>query len=591
MEDLQVQSKNELASLSVRDLFFKYIRFLPLFIISVALALFVVFVYLRYATLIYRSTGTMVIRDEPSSGSGDKFEQIFASDGKKNIQNEIEFLQSRPLMERVVDKLNLNFTYLAKGKIKELNIYRSAPFTMEVLQLFDSTASFSLPFLFTTNNKFRFVGETTEISFGQVFKNEYGVFKMTRKSNVQVTNNEYHLIWEPSAVVAANLLQNLVIAPKQNTGILVLTMEGTNPMLTADVVNGLMEVYDKATVEDKNTTTRQTVEFIDARIAEVTRGLDSVTNRKLAFQQANNLISPEAQSNNYLSRLEETDKEVTIQRMQLNTAEMIDNYVRNRRFDATPTPSSLGLDDPTLNELVTGYNKAQLERKALLENAPPGNVAVKQKDEEIEELRTKISENLGNIKSAYRQSMGSIEGKNASVLSQVKTLPAKQQILIEMEREQQSKLRVFNLLNEKREESAIKIAATISNTKVLTNAGADMTPVKPNRRNAQILAALIGLVLPGLFIFGIELLNDKVSTRNDIERITSAPIIAEVGHSYADKDMVVTQNSRSVVAEQFRILRSNLQYVLANISKPVVLITSSFSGEGKSFVSTNIGSV
>lgn len=268
---------------------------------------------------------------------------------------------------------------------------------------------------------------------------------------------------------------------------------------------------------------------------------------------------------------------------------MIDQYIRNQQV--APTPSSLGLSDPVLNELVSNYNKAQVEKKILLENAPPGNVAVQQKDEEIRILRGKITENLGNIRSAYQSSINAIERRNNTAFSQIKTLPAKQQIIIEIERALQLKLGVYNFLNETREETAIRLAATISDTKVLTPAYPNTIPVKPERRNTQVLAVLVGLLLPALGIFIMEIMNDKVSTRHDIERITSAPILAEVGHSYADNALVVTNNSRSVVAEQFRILRSNLQYVLNNIEKPVVLITSSFSGEGKSFISTNVGAV
>ena len=135
------------------------------------------------------------------------------------------------------------------------------------------------------------------------------------------------------------------------------------------------------------------------------------------------------------------------------------------------------------------------------------------------------------------------------------------------------------------------LASTISNIKVLTEASPNFYPIKPNRRNTQMLAIFIGLLLPALFIFILEILNDKVTTRYDVEKITNATVIGEVGHAYGKNNLVVTGNNRSVVAEQFRIIRSNLQYVLNHIPKPVILVTSSFSGEGKSFISTNIGAV
>jgi tyrosine-protein kinase Etk/Wzc len=254
-------------------------------------------------------------------------------------------------------------------------------------------------------------------------------------------------------------------------------------------------------------------------------------------------------------------------------------------------PSSLGLQDPTLNTLVANYNQAQIERKSLLENAPPGNVAVKQQTQLIEKLRLNILENIKNIKAGISNAIGNLQSTSNAAQSQIRLLPEKQQLLEEIQRQLSGKLAIYNSLLEKREESAIILASTISNIKVLQDASVNNYPIKPNRRNAQLLAILIGIVLPTLFIFVLEILNDKVTTRFDIERLTTATILGEVGHSYNKDALVVTNNNRGVVSEQFRILRSNLQYVLNHISKPVVLVTSSFSGEGKSFVSTNVGAV
>jgi capsular exopolysaccharide synthesis family protein len=587
----QVQpAKSEVTGLSIKDLFYKYVRFLPLFLICIALSLFVAYVFLRYATLIYQSTGTLVIRDEKTApgGNSDKLEQILVSDGKKNIQSEIEYLQSRPLMARVINALNLNFTYLAQGKIKELNVYKSCPFQVEAFQIADSTATFTLGIQFENENSFRVNGETQVFRFGQVFKNSNGVFRLIRRSEGPVSP-EYRVIWEPTSIVATNLLSDLVVAPKQNTGILIITKLATNPQLAADVINQLMEEYKSAVIEDKNDATQKTITFIDSRLKVVQRELDSINAKLLAFQQTNNIIDPETQSANYLSRIEQVADNVSQQTIQLNNAEMLDTYVRDQRSD--PVPPTLGINDPVLTEMVGSYNKAQLERKALLENAPKGNVAVKQKEQEIELLRQKVVESLRTIKSSYRSAIASLQGKSGSAQGQVKTLPAKMQVLSDISRAQQTKLVIYNSLLQKREESAIALASQISNTKVLQDATPDSKPVRPKRRNTQLLAIFIGFLLPALFIFVMELLNDKVTTRHDIEKLTDATILGEVGHSYGKEALVVTNSSRKVVAEQFRILRSNLQYVLNHVTNPVVLVTSSFSGEGKSFISTNVGAV
>ncbi len=587
-EEQVLPGKNEASSLSIKDLFYKYIRFLPLFIISIALSLLVAYIYLRYATLVYQSTGTMVIQnDNKAGGSNDKLEQLMVSDGNKNIQNEIEYLRSRPLMERVVKSLNLNFNYFVQGNIKELNVYRSVPFVVEALQIADSTRGFTLILQFD-NNSFTVNKESQKFLFGQVFKNKDGVFRLLKSSEGPLSN-EYHVIWRPTASAAAVLLNDLVVAPKQGTGILTLSKEATNPQLAADVINQLMKEYQEAVIEDKNDALVRTMAFVDSRLRVVERELDSINRQLLVFQQANNLIDPGAQSTNFLARIEAAAQEASEQTIQLNNADMIDRYLKTQQND--PVPSTLGIDDPTLTTMVAAYNEAQLQRKALLENAPAGNVAVQQKAEQIELLRQKILENLRTLKVAYQSSIAAIQNKGGAAQSQVKMLPSKMQVLADMTRAQQTKLVVYNSLLQKREESAIALASQISNTKVLQDAIPNSIPIKPSRWNIQLLAIVMGIVLPALFIFVLELLNDKVTTRYDIERLTSATILGEVGHSFGEEALVVTNNNRKVVAEQFRILRSNLQYVINHISRPVVMVTSSFSGEGKSFISTNAGAV
>jgi tyrosine-protein kinase Etk/Wzc len=589
----QVQAaKTETANLSVKDLFYKYVRFLPLFVISVALSLMVAFLYLRYATLVYQSIGTLVIKDDKNSGGGsnDKLEQLLVSDGKVNIQNEIEYLQSRPLMERVVQALNLNFTYLAKGNIKELNVYKSCPFRVEAFKINDSVSSFSINIKFEDENRFTINQEPATFQFGQVFRNSNGVFRLVRTSPGQL-GSEYHVIWKPTSVTAGEQISNLVVAPKSSTGILVITKEATNPQLAADVINQLMEEYKGAVIEDKNDATQKTIAFVDTRLAVVQHELDSINRQLLAFQQSNNIIDPEAQSGNYLTRIEESNKEAIDQSLQLNNVEMIQSYLEDSRTGRDPVPTSLSIADPTLTAMVAAYNQSQIELKALQENAPAGNVAVQQKALETNLLKTKILENLKTVKSAYSSALGSTLHSKNSAQGEARTMPSKMQVLSDIKRAQQTKLVVYNSLLQKREESAIALASQISNTKVLQDASANSNPIKPNKMNIRMLSIFIGLLIPGLFIFVIELLNDKVTSRSDIERVTGATILGEVGHSFGKETLVVTNNNRKVVAEQFRMLRSNLQYVLNHIDKPIILVTSSFSGEGKSFISTNIGAV
>lgn len=585
--------KTDSSSLNVKELFFKYVRFLPLYIIFVALSLICAYIYLRYATEIYRSAGQIVIRDEKSAGgpSGDdRLDVLMQSDSRKNVQTEIEIIQSRPLMARVVEALNLNFNYASKGRFKELNIYKVAAFRVQALRVKDSSQSFALNLFFPTQQSFTVNGSSQTYSFGDVFANQFGEFRLIRVNKDHISQ-ECKVVWNPTLQQASSLVGGLVVSPKQNTGILTITMEATSPDLAADVINRLIEEYKEATIEDKNEVSRKSLNFIDANLRDRERELDSIKQIFVAYQKANNVIEPQIQATNYFTRVEDALQQEQVQRMQLNNAVQIMDYLRDPGTAQNPVPSSLGITDPTLNGLVGAYNTAQLERKALLENAPPGNILVQQKEVEVEALRNKIVENVKNIRQAYSHAIGALQSSSGKAVSQIRTLPNKKQELLNIQQQLESKAQIYNTLLAKREEMAISLASTISNTKVLQEALPVGIPVKPNHSATKILAVFAGLVIPTLIVFVLELLNDKVTTRNDIEKITDATILGEIGHSSGEKTMVVTTGNRKFIAEQFRILRSNLQYVLPNTPKPVIMITSSFSGEGKSFISTNVGAV
>jgi capsular exopolysaccharide synthesis family protein len=224
-------------------------------------------------------------------------------------------------------------------------------------------------------------------------------------------------------------------------------------------------------------------------------------------------------------------------------------------------------------------------------NIPAANPAIKELEATIEQQRLNLIENLKNIKLSYLESLGKIRLNISKQKNLLKDLPSKAKDLMDLERQITTKLTLYTLLEGKKEEAGIERAATTSNTSIVDQAGVNMTPVKPNKRMIQLIAALIGLAIPALILFVREILNDKITTRNDIERITNAPIIGEVGHSYSANTLVATKTSRTMVAEQFRTIRSNLDYFIAKSKRVVILVTSSFSGEGKSFVSTNMGAV
>lgn len=591
MEGHQSGQKDQ-GNLSIIDLFYKYIRFLPVFLISVAVCLLASYLYLRYTTPIYRVGGTLTFKMDEPQQSSQKLETIIEAKKVSDIQSEIEILKSRPLMEQVVDSAGLQVSYFAVGKIKSLNIYKSCPFRLEIFELSDSSKSFSINVQFVNDSSYRINNEKNTFTFGQLFKNAFGVFRLNRIP-VLPAGKEYNIFWNPTPVQAAAYAPMIRVAPKiAGSSIYNIQIDYTNATLGADIINHLMQQYKYASIEDKNVTIKQRLDYINKQLAIFKHDLDSIEAIRIRYIDENKLVKIDEQlSTNYGMQVE-ADKKIQDQQLQQKIADFLDEYLQDENNRLEKVPSSLTLNDPTLGVMIETYNTLQFERKRMLEQQiPEANPQIQVKNEEIEKMRKNILEALANLKKVNETAIDDYYQRSAAVTAKQKALPDKVQRLLELERERDSKLALVKFLQEQREETAMSQASTISNSKILEFAQPTNIPIKPNRRAIQLLAIILGIGLPAMFIFFLEIINDKVNTRYDIEKLTDASILGEVGHSYSSSAMIVSKTNRSMVSEQFRIIRSNLQYVLNKVERPVIMVTSSFSSEGKSFITTNLGGV
>jgi tyrosine-protein kinase Etk/Wzc len=590
MEGNQSNTK-DLGSMTIKDIFFKYIRYLPVFLVSVAFCLLAAYLYLRYTTPIYRVGGTITFKMEENTRGG-KLDDIFMAKSVNDVQSEIEILKSRSLMERVVDSAKLQTNYYAVGKIKSLNIYKGAPFRLEIIKQTDSLTPFRLDVIFESDNEFRINKENQLFKFGDLFQNVYGIFRLKKVIGGN-SGKEYFVEWKPAAYLAATYAPMVRVAPKiVGTNIHNIQFDYPNSQLAADIINTLMSEYLKASIEEKNITINQRLMYIEGQLNNFKKDLDSIENRLITYKKANDLTDIEEQSSNYFGMMKEADEAISKQRLQLKVADMLEDYLQDANYNFELVPSSLGLADATLNGQVTAYNTLQFERKTMLEKKiPETNIQILAKNEEIEKARKNILESLENVKKLYQLTIDDFYKRGNLAQSKMDQIPEKAQRLLEIERERDSKLALFKFLLEQREETAMSQAATTSNSKILELAQPTNSPIKPNRKGIQLLAIILGIGIPAMFIFFQEIVNDKVNTRFDIEKITSVPVLGEVGHSYSSSSMIVSKTNRSMVSEQFRIIRSNLQYILNKVEKPVIMLTSSYSAEGKSFIATNLGGV
>lgn len=575
----------------------RYVRYLPLFILSVSIALIIAYAYLRYSTPLYSARATVLIKSNQSAtaGLGKEFDEVYFTGGRGNVTNEIEILKSLTLAKRVAASLGLQKKYYVKGNIKTTLNYPDGPVSLDIVKLTDSTKPLAFEINVVNENEFTYVNApTVKYRFGQLLDQPGGKF-IIQKNPSLFTNLQYKehiLTWEPLESAAFNLMGGLgVAAVKEQSNILAVTYLGTHPQLGKDILNQLMEEYSKQNVEDKNQTAARTVSFVNERLNLITRELGDVEKDLQKYKQQHEVINLESQSQLYLSTQTELDKQISQLEVQKHIIGYLQEYMGNEHNNYQVVPTSLGIEDVTLKELIGQYNEVQLKREAQLRTTTPNNLTVKIMDGQLEKLRNNILENLNNVKRTFDLQISSLSQKNKQYNSRISSVPIKEKELLEITRQQGIKQSLYLFLLQKREETAISLAATVSNSQVVDAAIGSNMPVLPNPKNVKMLAVFLGLLIPVGFIYIRELLNDKIVSRPDITKITDAPIYGEIGHSHNKGTLLVRKNNRDVITEQFRMIRSNIQYMVNNTSNPVILVTSTFSGEGKSFVSVNTGAV
>ncbi|HJS53023.1 MAG TPA: hypothetical protein VJ765_00725, partial [Chitinophagaceae bacterium] len=489
MEGHQSGNK-DLGNLSIKDLFFKYLRFLPVFLVSIAVFLLGAYLYLRYSTPIYRVGGTLIFKTEESSGGG-RFDEIFTAKNVSDVQSEIEILKSKPLMKRVVDTAQLQTSYFAVGKIKTLNIYDGCPFRLKIFELTDSLSSFRMNFIFTSENEFRINKEKENYRFGDVFKNSFGIFSLI-KLREGVGGKEFNVEWRPSSQQASIYAPMVRVAPKiTGSNIYNIQIDYTNSSLGADIINTLMAQYKQASVEEKNVTINQRLVYILEQLGRIEQSLDTIEENRIKFINQYNLIDAEAQLANYFKIQTDADEKINDQRQQIVVIDLLEQYLKDAVNNFERVPSNLSVMDATLSSNIMTYNNLQLDRKRMLEqNIPETNPQVLEKTEEIEILRKSILESLSNQRAFYKSSIDDFYRRASTALAQQKEMPAKVQQLLEMDRLRDGKVALFKFLAEQREETAMQMAATVSNSRILEFAYPTSTPIKPNRKAIQLLAII-----------------------------------------------------------------------------------------------------
>jgi capsular exopolysaccharide synthesis family protein len=386
-----------------------------------------------------------------------------------------------------------------------------------------------------------------------------------------------------------NITDNLDVSidNKQST-IIDLSLKDENSERGEAILNDLIKFYNVSIEMEKNQLAANTAKFIDDRLATVENELLQIEHEQQTYRSNRGAIDVGTQGKLYLENVSSNDQKQGDINMQLSVLKQVENYVHSKSLSNGIVPSTVGVSDPGLNEMVKNIYELQLQRESLKKTTGENNPAVLSLNDQIEKIRPQILENLQNQRQSLEASRKNIVATNQNYSSQLQSIPETEKKLVDISRELSLKSDIYTFLLQKKEETALSFITNGSSSKIVNRPESSEFPVTPKRKMIY-LGSLFLSVLVGLgFSTTRESLRSKIMYQVDIEKLTALPVISEITSGQSDKVIVIGNNQRTLIAEQFRRLRVTLSYLGIGDTKKRILITSAISGEGKSFVAINL---
>lgn len=595
-----MNAKDNGSSRSARDVFRQYFAYLPLFILSLVLCIGAAYLYIKYTMPKYRATTLILVKDNKNksnssnSATDDILENAMNGMGSINLENELQRLRSSGLMQRVVQKNGFNVSYYIIGQIRTSDVYLSAPFRLVPVKISDSSE------IRFTVSKLTQWGATLSYNSG---KNERRIAIPWNREFVAERNRfflkpsqagfdnkaVYEADWKPVNEAGWNILSNLSVGTSgTKTTIIELSLLTENLQRGKDILNALAQEFKQSNIEELNKIALNTISFIDDRLDMVSDELKGVEGNLESFKGSNQAFDLSQQSSMSFSNSDATSKSLSDISVQQKVVDMVKQSLLSQGNETRLIPSTLGIEDQTLDNLVLKYNELELKKES--NNYAEQSLFLKDINSQLHDLRISILDNLETISNNLKLRQNAMLRQGSQYNSTMSALPRKERVLQEIKRQQGIKEGLFLYLLQKREEAAISRTSKPSAYEQIDPASG-YGPVEPNKKTTYKIALLIAIVLPLAFIYLRNLFNDKVRTREDIMKRTTIPIAGEISHIRKLKSKILPALKQDLTGEQFRLLRSNISFLQKQNEKQVILITSTTSGDGKSFISLNLAAV
>lgn len=595
---------------NIQELLFRYLIHWPWFVVSIIICIACAWGYLRLTTPIYNITATVLIKDEKKGGGANMSSELekMGLDGfvssSNNVDNEIEVLRSKSLAREVVNNLGLFVTYMDEDEFPSKELYHTSP----VLVSLTHQEADKLPGRMEINMILQPTGALgVQITVGEkeyrkqfdklpaVFPTDEGTvaffanndtLSAVRPENITKERHITAFINRPFSV-SKGYVNSLSIAPtSKTTSVVVISLENTNTRRGRDYINKLLEMYNINANNDKNEVAQKTAEFIDERIGIISKELGSTEQDLENFKRSAGITDLSSEAQIALTGNAEYEKKRVENQTQINLVMDLQRYMKGNEYEVLP--SNIGLQDAASAGAIDRYNQMLVERKRLLRTSTENNPTIINLDTSIRAMRTNVQATLDATLKGLQITKEDLAREASRYSRRINDAPTQERQFVSIARQQEIKSGLYLMLLQKREENAITLAATANNAKIIDEALADDNPISPKKTIVYLVALVLGVGLLVGVIYLIGLTKFKIEGRADVEKLTSLPVVGDI--PLADEktgSIAVFENQNNLMSETFRNVRTNLQFMLEN-GKNVILVTSTISGEGKSFISANL---
>lgn len=572
----------------------KYVPYWPLFAIFFLLIFAVTFSFLRYAIPKFQATASLIIKDEKKGNDDSRLmESLNLIGSKKIIENEIEVLRSRPVIEAVIKKMNLYAELYVKKDFEKVFLYEDAPVVIEAydpieIQSSESDIDFEL---IEEGKSIRLVKDNKVIKIGEWSNTAFGNLKfMLRNKYRRLEKGEvYSLALYALPVKTAQILSDLKVSSTNKlSSVIDVKYKDKHPLLAEKVLNEIIGSYNLASIAEKNVLAKSTLKFIEERLNAVGSQLNEIERSIQQYKSKSGAVDISTQGQLYLQNVSTNDQKLSEINLQLSVINTLERDLGEKTTSAGSHTVMLGNTDPMLTQMLGSLNNAELEREKLKKTVAENNPILIAVSDQIIKIKENIYRNIIDQRKNLEAAKINLSQTNTNYNSLLQAIPTKERELLEISRDQNIKSGIYSFLLQKREESELSYVSNLSDSRIVNHAQALGSPVSPSPILAYGIALIAVFGIPISIITAKETLTSTILYRQEIESLTQVPVIGELEMHKKTKPLAIEAGKRSLVGEEFRRIRYALQYYLTSSTANKVLVTSSLSGEGKSFVSSNL---